>query len=131
MNRILFSIFIICIFIASCAQREEGPIGEATITGKVYALDYNNSFTKKNDEYYVAKEDVYIIYGDDEVYGDEMETHYDGTYEFKNLAIGTYSVYAYTEDTTMQTTNLLPVIKTIEITEKDEIVEVDDITIVK
>lgn len=124
---ILISIFTII----SCQKRSEGPVGQATIKGKVYALDYNSSFSRLNDQYYIAKEDVYIVYGDDEIYGDNMETHFDGSYEFTNLAEGTYKIYAYTEDNTQKTSNLLPVIQTVEITEKDEVVVVDDIVISK
>ena len=115
----------------SCQERSEGPNGLASIKGKVYVKDYNSTFSRINDHYYGAKEDVYIIYGDEEVYGDNMETHYDGSYEFKNLTLGTYKIYAYTEDTTLKTSNLIPVIKTVEITEEEQTVEVEDIVIAK
>ena len=130
--KISFFTFLITFFVlVSCQERKEGPIGQATIKGKIYALDYNGSFSKINDEYYIAKEDVFIVYGDEEIYGDNMETHHDGSYAFTNLAEGTYTIYAYTEDTTLITSNLLPVMKTVEITVKDEVVVVEDIVIAK
>lgn len=122
---------IIVSFFYSCKKREEGPNGQATIKGKIYVKDYNSSFSRVNDQYYGAKEDVFIIYGDEDIYGDNMETHFDGTYEFKNLTEGTYTIYSYTEDTTLKTSNLLPVIKTVEITKKNQTIEVEDIVIAK
>lgn len=124
-------LILILAFLFSCKERGEGPIGQAVIKGKIYVKDYNSTFSRVNDQYYGSKEDVFIVYGDDEVYGDNMETHYDGSYRFENLGLGTYTIYAYTEDSTLKTSNLIPVIKTVEITEEEQVVEVEDIVIAK
>ena len=60
--------FIILSFFLSCKKRDEGPNGQATIKGKIYVKDYNSTFSRINDQYYGAKEDVFIIYGDDDLF---------------------------------------------------------------
>ena len=30
-------------------------------------------------EYYVAEEDVYLVYGDNEIYSEDMKTNHDGS----------------------------------------------------
>ncbi|MBK6527814.1 MAG: hypothetical protein IPO32_09370 [Crocinitomicaceae bacterium] len=56
------------------------------------------------DEYYGSESplsdiEVYILYGDDTVYGDQTRTGGDGEYRFTNLVKGTYSVYVVSQDT--------------------------------
>lgn len=85
------------IFTASC-EKEEGTGGNNSITGKVYVRDYNANFTILEEQYTAKDEDVFIVYGDDEVYGDKTSTHLDGTYRFDYLREGKYTIYAYSED---------------------------------
>jgi hypothetical protein len=88
--------------------------------------------TNKLDEYYGSDIDVFIIYGDDSIYNDDFKTSYDGSYRFEYLRPGNYRIFAYSEDTTGLTEgNTFPVFKNINIDEKDQIVTVDDIVIVK
>jgi hypothetical protein len=56
------------------------------------------------DEYYGSESllsdiEVYILYGDDAVYGDQTRTGGDGEYRFTNLVKGTYTVYVVSQDT--------------------------------
>lgn len=56
------------------------------------------------DEYYGSESplsdiEVYILYGDDTVYGDQTRTGGDGEYRFTNLVKGTYTVYVVSQDT--------------------------------
>jgi len=90
----------IAILISSCSK-EPGVGGNATIHGKVYAKYYNKLFTVYLGEGYSGDNDVYIIYGDDQSYGDRTRTSYDGTYEFKYLRKGKYKVYVYSKDSTL------------------------------
>lgn len=67
-----------------------------------------------------ADEDVYIIYGDeDDIYDDNIKTSYDGTFKFTNLRQGTYKIFAYSEDESLQEP-LIPVVESIEIGKNDE-----------
>ena len=70
-TRTLLACFILTllVFAASC-EKEEGTGGTNSITGKVYVRDYNENFTILEEQYTAKDEDVFIVYGDDEVYGD-------------------------------------------------------------
>ncbi|PLW92546.1 MAG: hypothetical protein C0592_10270 [Marinilabiliales bacterium] len=125
-------IVLLLALMASACTKVEGPGGNATITGKVYVLDYNMELTNKLDEYYGADIDVYLIYGDDLIYSEDFTTNYDGSYRFQNLRPGTYKVFAYSEDTTAGTEDyLFPVFQTVEIKKNNDEITVEDIIIVK
>jgi hypothetical protein len=82
-------------FLVSCLN-EEGQGGISVVQGKIFkVLHPNNNFSLEADTFPAAKENVYIVYGDEPIYGDKMETGYDGFYRFKYLTKGTYKVYAY------------------------------------
>jgi hypothetical protein len=116
----------------TACEKGPGEGGTSTIRGKVIVREYNGDFTFMRGEYPGAKEDVYIVYGDDYVYGDQFETHYDGTYEFNYLREGNYTIYAYSKDSTdLISSEEIPVIKEVEITGKNQTVEVPDIIILK
>jgi hypothetical protein len=117
------------LFIVTSCSKDAGQGGNSSIFGKVYVKDYNSTFTVLQSEYYGGELDVYIIYGDEKSYGDRTRTNYDGTYEFKYLRPGKYHIYAYSRDSTLQTTSLLPIIKDVEITKRKQTVEVPEITI--
>lgn len=121
----------------SCSK-SEGEGGTSSIRGKVYAKYYNKSVTIAFDEKYAPEEDVYIIYGNDVTYGDNQNTNYDGTYEFRYLRPGKYKIYSYSRDTTgayngtvNQYSPHVAKIKEVEITERGQVVTVDDINIIK
>lgn len=130
---IVFLLLISSVFVA--CEKGPGRGGTSTITGKVIVREYNRDFTiQKTPDYPGAKEDVFIIYGGDEVYGDKFETHYDGTYEFNYLREGSYTVYAFSKDSTKNydlTSELIPVFREVEISGKNQTVEVPDIIILK
>jgi len=128
--KLLLPVAVTAFFLYSC-KKEPGEGGNSSIYGKVYVKDYNATFTDLQEEYYGPDIDVYIIYGDDKSYGDRVKTSYDGTYEFKYLRTGTYHVYAYSKDSTMQTTASIPVIKDVKITKKSQEVEVPEIVTFK
>lgn len=117
-----------CILLGSC-EKEPGSGGRSTIYGKILVKDYNATFTVLEEIYYGPEIWVYIIYGDDRDYGDRIQTSYDGTYEFKYMRPGTYHVYAYSKDSTLQTNAMVPVIKEINVPKKKQDIEVEDIVI--
>ena len=118
-------------FLTSCSK-EEGEGGTSVITGKVYVQLYDESGTFIIGEYYAPEEDVYIMYGNDEIYSDRFRTSYDGAYWFKYLRKGNYTLFAYSEDLTGSVPSGVVVVKkNVKITENDQLVEVDDIIIQK
>lgn len=116
------------LMMTSC-KKEPGPGGKSTIYGKVLVKDYNSTFTILNETYYGAGIWVYIIYGDDRDYGDRIQTNYDGTWEFKYLYPGTYHVYTYSKDSTLQTNSQIPVISEVVVPDKKQDIEVPDLVI--
>ena len=131
MNKKIISVFLIsvaCMLAFSC-KKEPGPGGNSTIYGKVFVKDYNSTFTVLEQSYYGPDIYVYIIYGGDRDYGDKVKTGPGGTYEFKYMRPGTYHLYAYSKDSTLQTLAPLPVIQDAEVSKKKQDVEVPDIVI--
>lgn len=123
-------LMVIAIMLGSCSK-EPGTGGSAVIYGKVFVRDFDEFFTVLHEEYYGQDIDVYLIYGDDRSYSDHVKTAYDGSFEFKYLRPGDYHVYCYSEDSTLQTRALIPVIRDITIKKKKDNVKVEDIVIVQ
>jgi hypothetical protein len=129
-----FLLALVCgfiVFLSSCSK-EEGEGGTSTIIGKVYVLDYNSDFSLIRSKYYGPDEDVFIEYGADDTYSDDFKSDYNGTYRFSYLRKGTYTLYAYSKDTTgLEPSGLIPVRKTVEITKNHQTITVDDLIIAK
>lgn len=97
MRKILLalSIFLLTLALPSC-NHVEGPGGTATIEGTVYLVQHpDDNYNLETDTVLAAKTDVFLVYGEDGFYGDDVETDHSGHYRFKYLCPGTYTVYAY------------------------------------
>jgi hypothetical protein len=125
----IFPILIIILSIGmnSC-RKGPGEGGNATITGKVYEYNYNSDFTAINAAYFKGEQDVYIVYGDDNVYSDRFRTHHDGTFEFSYLLPGDYTIYTYSEN---PNGSLVPMLveKTVQISSQWETVTTDTLIV--
>lgn len=120
----LVSVLFLLLF--SACQKDEGVGGKATIKGKIYLKNYTGGVLQ--DQYYAPDYDVYIIYGGSNTfYDDNVKTSYDGSFEFRYLRPGTYQIFAYTKDPI--TGDITPVLQTVEINDKKEIVTLADITV--
>jgi hypothetical protein len=113
----------------SACEKFEGEGGTCTLVGKVYVQDYNGA-GQLVDEYYAPDERVFIIYGQDTVYGDEMRTHFDGTFRFQHLYKGDYRVFAYSECDTCSAPEV-PVMVSATFTKNQETITTADIVIRK
>ena len=86
---------ITTIFFTSC-NTDEGEGGTGSIEGKVYLIQHpDDNYNLETDTIAAAKTDIFIVYGNDDYFGDDMETDADGFYRFKYLTPGNYTVYAY------------------------------------
>ena len=131
-KRTIFLLALASIFIFASCEKEAGEGGNSSIFGKVYVKDYNLTFDQLIGEYYGPDEEVYIIYGDDLSYSERIRTSYDGTYEFKYLRPGRYKIYAYSDTLkSISPSGKIEKIKEVEITDKNQDVEVEDIVIFK
>ena len=62
--------FLFAFLLSSCLN-EEGEGGTSVVQGKVYKVYHlNDSYSFEADTFPAAKEDVYIVYGNDDIYGD-------------------------------------------------------------
>lgn|SRR5574343_1814834 len=115
-------------FVACKKQPGEG--GKATIKGNLWVEDYNGSFTLLNGAYNGADIDVYIIYGDNVGYNDKTSANYKGEFEFKYLRKGKYTIYTYSKFRTIPApAGDSAIVKTIEIKDKKETIDLGKITI--
>ena len=95
---ILFPFFVFL----SC-NNGEGLGGSSSLEGYVYNIvHYDNNFSFIKDTLPAAKQDVYLIFGDDAYFGDDVETDKDGLFRFDYLRKGNYTVYAYSEYANME-----------------------------
>lgn len=108
--------------------------GEATIQGKVFVKNYYNSSTWPN---LVVKDispaqdfEVYLVYGNHKQYDQRIRTNHDGTFAFTNLIKGNYLIYVYSEDVKGGTADIV-IKKEVEITQKQQSISLEDITVEK
>jgi len=122
-----FTVF--CLLLSACSK-EPGEGGQASISGKVYILEYNGNCTELRDEYYGIDEEVYIIAGDDPSYFERVRTAPDGTFWFPYLRKGKYQVYALSENCDAPGA-LEAVIVDVELTEKKQDYITQDIQVIR
>lgn len=121
---------LLTIAVLSSCKKTAGEGGNSSIRGSIWVEDWNSNFKIKNGEYAGADVEVYIIYGDNVSYSERIRTNYNGEYEFKYLRRGNYKVYVYSKDSTMKSpSGMIAIVKDIEIKERKETVNVEQITI--
>lgn len=131
-NFITHGIFtFLSIFLIISCSKEAGEGGAATIKGKLLAANYNSQAAAVTSDDAVAGETVYILYGDNTVPDGNEKTSYDGSFEFRYLRKGSYTIFAYSLDRNSSIPVETIISKTIEIKEKKETVEVNDFIIYK
>lgn len=119
-NKLLipFVLLVLAMFAASC-NTGEGSGGTGSIEGTVYkVLHPDDNYNLQIDTVFAAKEDVFLVYGTQQFYGDDKEADHTGFYQFKYLRPGTYTVFTFSEDE-----DEIPsvVAKTISVPEPDRI----------
>ena len=132
MNKFIFFIASLSIIVAlsivetSC-KKGPGEGGRASITGKVYSVNYNATMSFPQDSGYLGGQKVYIIYGDETAVGKSQDTNNDGAYEFTYLRKGKYKVYVYSK--TAQNMLDSAVVQTGEITNRKQVLVLPDFKI--
>jgi hypothetical protein len=120
----LIPIMMIFLVLSAC-NKPAGEGGTSRIKGKIWIRDYNSNYTLLQSSHYGMEERVYIVYGDHDFYDDDIRTSYDGTYAFENLRKGTYTIFAYSEDSTSSPLGeTYPIIHTVEITDENQTIDV-------
>ena len=127
----IFLLVIIGIVITSCTK-VEGEGGSGSIKGFIYEYKLN-ILGDTISRYAAADQDVYIIYGnEDTFYDDNIKTSYDGSFVFPYLQKGKYTVFVYEDCPTSDCpSGKKEILRTIEITKKNQVVDLDTIDIRK
>ncbi|MFM7667100.1 MAG: hypothetical protein ACKO7D_02810 [Bacteroidota bacterium] len=127
--RLFFLFLTLGITISSCSKYE-GEGGSSTIKGLVREQRFN-SLGNLISEYLIADQDVFIIYGNESnFYDDDIKTSYDGSFEFRYLKKGNYKIFVY-EDCNTCPSGVKEVLIPVEITENNQIIDLDTIDIKK
>jgi hypothetical protein len=119
------------LLLVSGCLKEPGTGGTSSISGKIYAYDFNAEMTNLRTQYYAPDEDVYLIFGNDSIFSERTQTSYDGSYRFEYLRPGSYTVFVYSKNIVTKLPPLIPVKKTVEILSGKQVVLLDDIEINK
>lgn len=116
-------------FSATSCEKPAGPGGRATITGRVYARDFDNTQRYKMSEGYSAGERVYIMYGNSNTIGDDVRTSADGTFEFRYLNKGHYKIFVNSLDTAQKlkgNDSEKPIFREVDITDNKQVVSIQE-----
>lgn len=93
--RFLLTLITALLLLPSC-NKGPGEGGTGTVQGYVKLVHHpDNDYTLTPDTMVAAKTDVFIIYGDEAYFGDDVETDANGMYQFEYLRPGEYTVFAY------------------------------------
>ncbi|MBR4787333.1 MAG: hypothetical protein IK013_05595 [Bacteroidales bacterium] len=123
---VIFLVALLSVVFFSACNTGEGSGGTATLEGNVVkVLHPDDVYTLATDTMPGAKEDVFLVYGKDGFYDDDVEADMSGHYRFKYLRPGTYSVYAYS---TLATGEKVAVVQTVNV-ERGKTTQVPDLYI--
>ena len=88
--------FAAMLLLLPACNKGPGLGGTGTVQGMVKLVHHpDDDYTLTPDTMTAAKTDVFIIYGDEAYFGDDVETGSDGMYRFEYLRPGNYTVYSY------------------------------------
>lgn len=117
---LLLPLITVLLLISSC-KKVEGTGGAAVIKGSLLGKKYNG-VGALIAEYPLAKHDVYIVYGTNTYFDDDIETSYDGSFEFRELQPGNYTIFLYEEDPTVASGEAV-IKKSVTISDKKETID--------
>ena len=91
----IMTFFAVVMLFVSC-NKGPGEGGTGTVRGYVKLVHHpDDDYTLTPDTMMAAKTDVFIIYGDEAYFGNDVETDANGMYQFEYLLPGNYTVFAY------------------------------------
>ena len=91
----ILALFAVAMLFTSC-NKGPGEGGTGTVQGYVKLVHHpDDDYTLTPDTMVAAKTDVFIIYGDEAYFGDDLETNAEGLYQFEYLLPGNYTVFSY------------------------------------
>ena len=88
--------FALLLALCGACNDREGEGGTGTVQGYVKLVHHpDDDYNLNVDTMVAAKTDVFIIYGNEAFYGDDVETDPNGMYRFEYLTPGVYTVFSY------------------------------------
>ena len=133
MLRLSFLPVVLLVFLSiEGCSKAPGLGGKATIKGKITGRFYSDKqLTMLAGLSALGDENVYIIYGNEQTfYSDDISTSYDGSFEFNYLRPGNYVVFMY-ENCYPCAAQQHEKLFEVEITEKNQVVDLGEITLNK
>ena len=92
----LLGLLCLCAMVLASCNKSEGEGGTGTVQGYIKQINHpDDNYSLPADTIVAAKTDVFIVYGNSDFYGDDVETDEKGFYKFKYLTKGDYTVFAY------------------------------------
>ncbi len=115
----------------SCSK-VEGKGGTSSVKGIIMEQLYNSIGNPiSSGKYEAADQDVFLIYGENNsFYDDDIKTSYDGSFVFKYLQKGKYTLFVY-EDCNSCPSGKQEILFPFEITERNQVIDLDTIVIKK
>jgi hypothetical protein len=111
------------LFQLSC-KKEPGEGGKAEIRGRVFETEYDeNTGNPIGPGYFVGDHRVYIVYGDNDYYDDNVDTDPNGLFVYSWLRKGTYRIFTYSDCLTCPG-DVTVLSRTVEVNENKEVVDV-------
>lgn len=121
-----YLLLLLAVAFTACSK-DEGYGGLASISGKVYAKDYNSNGILVGEDY-LGGAKVYISSHNDTSFYDDVDTTYDGSFKFDFLQEGTYDIWVFGDcDSCPWDQNY--VLKTIKVSSRKANVVVEDFVI--
>jgi hypothetical protein len=115
-----FLSLLVVLLLGSCVQ-EEGIGGNSSIEGVLIEKYYNNDFTVFQYEQPAKGEDVYLQFGSSNLADEDVETSYSGNFKFDYLWQGEYTLYYYSDDTTLKSPEEIEILKDVTIGKKQNV----------
>ena len=126
LKKIILPILLFTLILIGC-KHEEGKGGLATIKGKVYGKDFNSNGDLVSENY-IGDVNVYISKHGETAYFDDLNTSYDGSFEFNFLYPGKYDIWVFGDCDSCNWDQVYELI-TVEIPDKRSVITVEDIII--
>lgn len=89
-------LLLFAVALLPACNKGAGKGGTGILQGYVKLVHHpDDDFELNADTMAAAKTDVFLVYGDEPFYGDDIETNPNGMYQFEYLRPGNYTVFAY------------------------------------
>lgn len=92
------SILLVAGLLLSSCEKNEGMGGTGSITGTIVEQFYSKDYSETFHNSPAVDEEVFILFGDDNTPGENVNTGVSGEFRFDYLYPGSYVIYYETED---------------------------------